>query len=445
MKNSREIAAEAYIAVLVQGAFSNVVLDRLLQASELESRDKAFASALFYGAVERKITLAYAVSRYMRQPAEKTDPAVLAALHLAVYQILFMDSVPESAAVNEAVAYVKKIGKGHAAGFVNAVLRSFLRDGGKIIYPDRAADILTYFSVYYSLPQELIKLLLAQYPGEDPDSLLAGLTQKAPVFARVNTQKTTPAALCETLAQDGVQAGVYEKFAGCLQLEETGRLEENKAFYSGLFHIQDIASQVCAAALGAGPGMRVLDACSAPGGKAFTIAERMHDDGEVLAWDLSQKKIAQIQDGADRLGLSCVRPHKNDAAVYDPKWGQFDRVLCDVPCSGYGIIRKKPEIRYKPLAQSQTLPEVQYKILQTASKYLKAGGKLLYSTCTLSKKENEEVVSRFINENADFAPENLPEEVCRFLGVPGGSSATFLPHIHGSDGFFVALFTKVLG
>ena len=442
MNSGRRIAVQALLRVETAGSYSNIVLDQQLQSSGLSARDRAFASALFYGVLEKKITLDYVISQYARLPLEKMDPLVRQLLRLALYQIACMDSVPESAAVNESVSLAKEMGKGRAAGFINGVLRSFLRAGGKICLPEPDRDQAEWLSLAYSVPRPLIQLWQTQYPQEDLEQLLQGITGHAPLFARVNTRRINARDLCIQLRDEGVEAQIYSDFPNCVILRHTGALEQLEAFQQGLFHVQDLSGQVCVSALGVQPGMRVLDCCAAPGGKSFTLAQRMENEGELVAGDLYPKKAALIGKGAKRLGLSCIRAIAADAGVYSPALGLFDRVFCDVPCSGFGIIRRKPEIRYKNLDTLRDLPSVQYKILETAAQYVKEGGQLLYSTCTLNRNENDDVVQRFLKEHPAFMPAVFPKETLRFLDLDDGFSATLMPHRNGTDGFFFALFSR---
>lgn len=271
---------------------------------------------------------------------------------------------------------------------------------------------------------------------------MQGMTSHALLFARVNTCRISAQALCARLREEEVEAEVFPKFENCVLLHHTGSLEAVKAFQEGLFHIQDLSSQVCVSALDVRPGMRVLDCCAAPGGKAFTLAQRMEDRGEIVATDLYPQKVKLIRMGAQRMGLGCIRASAADASIYSASLGRFDRVLCDAPCSGLGIIRRKPEIRYKNLDTLRDLPAVQYKILQTAAQYVQEGGRLVYSTCTMNRRENDEVTQRFLKEHPDFSAAPLPEETSRFLGLDGLSSATLMPHRNGSDGFYFALFAR---
>lgn len=442
LKTGRQIAAEALLRVETAKSYSNIVLDRLLQPDGTAARERAFASALFYGVLEKKLTLDYVIGRYSSKPVEKLDPLVRQLLRMAVYQIVYMDSVPAPAAVHESVELAKSLGKGRASGFVNGVLRSFLRDGGEIRLPEPEDDRIQWLSLAYSVPQQLIRLWAKQYPQEDLEAFLQGMTGRAPLFARVNSCRTDPQALCDKLREEEVEAEVFAGFENCVILHHTGSLEAVQAFRQGLFHIQDLSSQVCVSALAARPGMRVLDCCAAPGGKTFTLAQRIKDEGEILALDLYPQKVEMIRAGAKRLGLDCIKASAADAGVYSDSYGLFDRVLCDAPCSGLGIIRRKPEIRYKSLDTLRDLPAVQYKILQSAAQYVKKGGRLVYSTCTLNRRENDEVTRRFLQEHPDFSAAPFPKETACFLGLDGQSSATLMPHRNGGDGFYFALFAR---
>ena len=442
MKNARQIAVEALLRVDTADGYSNIVLDRLLQESGLSGRDKAFASALFYGVLEKKLTLDHVISLYAAKALGKMDPLVRQLLRIAVYQIACMDSVPDSAAVNESVQLCKSMGKSRASGFVNGVLRSFLRDGGKITLPEPGKDKAGWLSLAYSVPRPLVKLWQNQYKKDGLEALLAGMTQKAPLYARVNTTKTTAEKLCRRLGEEGVTAQPHPNFENCVLLEHTGALEALPSFSEGLFHIQDLASQLAAAALSAKAGMDVLDLCAAPGGKSFTLAEEMDGQGRIVSCDLYEKKNRIIASGADRLGLANIHTLQNDATVFNETLGQFDRVLCDAPCSGLGIIRRKPEIRYKDLQELRELPQIQYKILDTAAKYVKKKGLLLYSTCTLNRHENDYVREKFLQEHPEFEPAVLPQKVLAFLGEEERTEVTLMPHKNGTDGFYFALFLR---
>ncbi len=437
--NARGVVLRALMRVEA-GGYSNLVLSGAIDTAKLGRRDGAFAAALFYGVIERKLTLDYIIKGHSRLPLDKLDKAVLCILRMGLYQLLYMNSVPESAAVNESVLLCKKNGKASASGFVNAVLRTFIREGKRVALPDEK-DTALRLSVEFSCPQPLVRLFIKRFGAIKTKAILEKTVGTPPLYARVNTTKTTAAQLVALLGQEGVEAAVHEAIPDCISLHHTGDLEQLSAFKDGLFHIQDGASQLCALVLGAKPGMTVLDLCAAPGGKSFTVAERMQGSGSVLSFDLYDFKAELIQKGAQRLGLSIIRARTGDAAVYNPELPLADRVLCDVPCSGFGILRRKPEIKYKPLDSFGSLRELQLGILQNGARYVKTGGVLLYSTCTLRREENEEIADAFLKQNPAFVPLALPEV---FAPCQSGQPhmVTILPELFDTDGFFIAAFTK---
>ncbi|WP_312641680.1 16S rRNA (cytosine(967)-C(5))-methyltransferase RsmB [Hydrogenoanaerobacterium sp.] len=445
MKSARQVAVQALVKVNQDGGYSNLVIDSELSKSELDPRDKAFCTTLFYGVLERRITLDAVLQKYCKQPLKKLMPQVRELLHIAVYQIIYLDGVPSSAAVNESVELSRKMKCGHASGFINGVLRSFLRDGGNLdgILPDRVKKPVEYLSLSHSVPEWLVKHWIADYGMDKAEAILAAAADRPPLYLRVNSLKNTPEALAEALRKKGMEVAIREDIGNCLEAEKTGEIDYPVLYKRGHFTVQDISSQLCVQAADAKPGMRCLDVCAAPGGKSFTLAQMMENEGELLSLDLHEFKTKLIQDGAKRLGLNCIQTAAGDAQVYDETRGEFDRVLCDVPCSGLGIIRRKPEIRYKNPDELKGLPAIQYKILETSSKYVKAGGKLIYSTCTLSRAENDEVVERFLADNPGFCPEPLPEHIQKLTGADGAYKVTLLPEMLNSDGFFIATLRRV--
>ncbi|MEG0115325.1 MAG: 16S rRNA (cytosine(967)-C(5))-methyltransferase RsmB [Hydrogenoanaerobacterium sp.] len=445
MKSARQIAVQALVKVNTDGGYSNLVLDNELSKSELSPRDKAFCTTIFYGVLERRITLDALLATYCRQSLKKLMPQVRELLHIAVYQILYMDGVPQSAAVNETVELAKTMKCAHAMAFLNGVLRSFLRDGGNLdkILPDRNEKPLEYLSVYYSVPLWLVSLWAKDYGEERCEGILAAAVDRPPLYLRVNSQKNTAQALAEALQKKGMELTVREDIGQCLEAEKTGEINYPVLYKRGHFTVQDISSQLCVQAAEAQAGMRCLDVCAAPGGKTFTLAQEMNDEGEILALDLHEFKAKLIKDGAKRLGLKCIKAQAGDATVYDEARGEFDIVLCDVPCSGLGIIRRKPEIRYKTEEDQLGLPELQYKILEISSKYVKSGGKLVYSTCTLHKAENEEVTQRFLQEHSEFTAEPLPLRIKELTGAQEDWRVTLLPEKLNSDGFFFATMRRL--
>ena len=436
MKTARQIAVEALGKVNGSKGYSNIVIDKALEQSGLDLRNAAFATALFYGVLERMLTLDHCIAGFSKTPVEKLTPQVREILRVSLYQILYMDSVPDSAAVNEAVNLTRVFRKESAGGFVNGVLRAFLRSGKRV--PRMAGSRADQLSVQYSCPAWLVQLWLDSYGEENTEGILKTSLGRPPVYIRANTLKTTADALSSRLEEEGAVVRRDEMEENCLRVSGTGDVTALPAFQEGLFHVQDKSSQLCVKALDARPGMRVLDICAAPGGKSFTAAQWMHGEGELLAMDLYRARAALVAEGAQRLGICCIAAKEGDASRYNSKLGLFDRVLCDAPCSGLGIIRRKPEIKYKNPEELGEIPQLQYNILSNSANYVKKGGILLYSTCTLNPGENEGVVERFLAEHRDFAPCRLPQS----LGS-SGHTVTLFPHQGDTDGFFISTMERV--
>lgn len=438
---ARQAAVQALMRVNHEGGYSNLVLNETLKKAQLSQSDAAFASKLFYGALERRLMLDHIISSYSKKPVAKLTPAVADILRMSLYQLLYLDSVPDSAAVNEAVKLTRQMKAASASGFVNAVLRSFIRDEKKI--PTVRGNRLKKLEIQYSCPQWLVKILLDSYGEQQTVSLLEHSLERPPLYARVNTTRTSAQHCIELLQQQGVQVQQEAALSGCLRLNATASIERLQAFEQGLFYVQDKSSQMCAASLEAQPGERILDCCAAPGSKTFTIAQQMQGEGQIISCDIFEEKVKKIQAGAARLGLSCVDARLQDASVYDPQLGEFDRVLCDAPCSGIGIIGRKPEIKYKEEAQLSDLPQLQLKILENVCRYVKVGGRLVYSTCTLLPNENTKVVEQFLQRHSEFEPLILPQRVLQAANSTPTWALTLLPQMAQTDGFFIAGMKRV--
>ena len=429
MINTRKEVVKLLNKTFSENSYSNILLDSVLSSKEVSADEGRFITALYYGVLERKITLDHIISGYSSKKLSKLDDTILNILRTGIFQLKYMDSVPDNAAVNESVKLTKSFRLASASGFVNAVLRNFIRDEMKVKEPD---EITKKLSVRYSVNPDIIKMLISDYGMEKTEIFLNRTLQKTPVFFRMNNTKTD---FDELKANVGKTELVKADFPPMCMEAKSGNIIHTKAFKKGLLHIQDIASQTACFMLGAAENETVLDICSAPGGKAFTVAEIMNGTGKVLAFDIYSQRVELISEGASRLGLDNIAARTGDASVHDSKLEGADRVICDVPCSGIGVMRKKPEIRYKDTAEFESLPEIQMKILKNAASYLKKGGVLVYSTCTLNRKENDEVVDAFLAENPDYEGVSLPETEGE---LSNGFKLTLGFGSLDSDGFFIA-------
>ena len=443
MKNARTAVYKALLQVDVNAGYSNIVIDKAIGEAGLDKRDAALAAAVFYGVLERRLTLDHILAQFSKTPVKRIAPEILEILRMACYQILYMEKIPPSAAVNEAVNLAKTVKGGKLSGFVNGVLRGLLRGKAEIKMPSEQEKTPQALGIRYSCPPWLIRLWQEAYGEQHTLGLLNSFFRKPPLYARVNTIKTTAQRLVQQLAQENVQAKPVDWLPGAIELEQTGAVAHLKAYEQGLFHIQDISSQLCCALLDPKPGQTVADICAAPGGKTFTMVEMMENKGRLLAFDKYKGKAGLIRQGAQRLGLTVVEAAVRDAWAPRAQALCADSVLCDAPCAGLGIIRRKPEIRYKPQAELKELPAVQRRILNEAAKQVKPGGTLVYSTCSLNPAENREVADWFLETHSDFRakPLCLPAHIVRAVGE-ADNQITLLPHIHGTDGFFIAVFVK---
>ena len=420
-----------------QGGWSDGALKKQLAAAGLDGRDAALATQLCFGVLQNKLLLDFYLGKFSNIPLKRMEGKVVQALRLGAYQMLFLTRIPHSAAVNSAVTLVKTHCKNpRAAGMVNGILRSMERSLQNMpVIPQ--GDPVAYLSTLYSHPEWLVKEFILSLGEEETAQLLAADNSQPPTAVMVNTTRTTAEELKAKLEADHVEAEPHPWLENCLLLHRTGDLERLEAFQQGLFYVQDPASRLAVLAAGAKPGMKVLDCCAAPGGKSFAAAIAMENQGEIVSCDLHPHKKKLIQAGADRLGLTIISPKTADGKVFRPEWeNAFDLVLVDAPCSGLGVIRKKPDIRYKDPALLADLPAVQLDILRNAARYVKPGGTLMYSTCTLLYRENGEVVETFLAENNSYKAEAFP--LPGPVGLVQGGSVTLWPHRHGTDGFFIS-------
>ncbi|MBR6790375.1 MAG: 16S rRNA (cytosine(967)-C(5))-methyltransferase RsmB [Oscillospiraceae bacterium] len=432
----RDAAFEALVRMETAKAYSNLTLDSVLKDIP-DGRERQFASALFYGVLERKITLDRIISHYVKKGAASLDAEVLTCLELGIYQLLHMDGIPDRAAVDESVELCKRSKKKSASGLVNGVLRAFLRDGKKL---PEVSGRLASLSFETAMPEWILSMWEKQYGSDTAEALALSCLGRPPMQLRVNTVRITADEAEKRLTAVGVRVKRHPLLPDCLTVRDLGAVGENPLVRDGLLYVQDAASQLCARAVDPKPGERVFDLCSAPGSKSFTMAQLMEDKGEILAFDLHANRVKLITSGAARLGLTIIKGARGDAAKYNEALGLADRVLCDVPCAGLGVIRRKPEIRLKPEDDLRALPDIQKKILLNAANYVKPGGVLVYSTCSLNREENDRVVDAFLAGRKDFAPDPLPE-IFRDL-TDEGYKATLMPHKGDYDGFFIARMKK---
>ena len=429
--SARKLAVQLLNRTEQEQSYSNLLLDSALSQSQLDDRDKRLCASLYYGVIERRITLDAVISHYSKQPLRKLDCTVRNILRLGIYQLLYCDQIPSRAAVNESVKLTKTCRKASASGFVNAVLRGFLRDECKVPYPKGKKAAMV---VEYAVPQWLLEKLLDAYGEETTRAFLADALQPANRFIRQNPAACTGAELEQALG-DAVSP---TNLPGAYELH-TGDIRKLPEFRKGWFYVQDLSSQICALALGAKPGETILDLCAAPGGKTCTIAAGMAQSGMVYAFDLAAHRVKLIQDNVKRLGLQNVTASQGDAAEFREEYAGADRVLCDVPCSGIGVLRHKPEVKEKSPEDLAQLPQLQLAILENGARYVKPDGILQYSTCTILKEENENVAKAFLQKHPEFVPEPVYPELCGALAQP---MVTILPEMFGSDGFFVAKFRR---
>ena len=428
----REAALKALAAARKSGAWSEIYLKNLMQDGVLTGREAGLAYRICMGVLQNKTLCAYLIDSVSTIRLEKMQPMVADILLLSAYQLLLMDRIPPHAAVSEGVELCKKYGGARASGLVNAVLRRIAAMRGKPFeIRETGAKRL---SILYSHPQWLVEMYMQRLGEDGCAALLAASNAPCPADLQVNTLKADTAAVQQALAAQGVDTCVHPWLPDCLCAVDFGNLTELSAFQNGQIYVQDAAARLAIRAAALRPGMRVIDGCAAPGGKSFSAAVDMRNTGHILSCDLHGKKLGQIASGAQRLGITIIETRAADGRVPASELvNTADAVLADVPCSGLGVIRKKPDIRWKDPVPLQALPDIQLAILKNLSTYVKPGGTLLYSTCTVLQRENEDVVRAFLSD-APF--ETVP------LNLPGGISApdgmvTLWPHIHGTDGFFI--------
>lgn len=421
--NARKLVLELLLKAESSKQYSNIALDNALKKSALSPADTGLVSAIFYGVIERRITLDYQIKALSSRDLSDIDSRTLNALRIGLYQLIYLDRIPHHAAINESVDLCTR----KSAGFANAILRAFLRKG-RISLPD-PSNTLEYLSVAYSIGKPLLSTLLSTFGKEETEKLLVAINKTPDTTLRVNDLLIDR----DTLLKNISSSTPTQNSPNGIHVQ--GSVRELYGFENGFFFVQDEASQICVEALGAKSGELIMDICACPGSKSFGAAISMKNRGEIYSFDLHENKLSLVRSGADRLKISIIKTATCDGRNFLPEFeGKADRIICDVPCSGFGVLAKKPELRYKNPEESASLPKIQRDILENACKYLKQGGTLIYSTCTILPDENEKNIECFLSEHPDFAlvPWNVGEIVSE------NGMLTLLPHIHKTDGFFIA-------
>lgn len=427
--NARELAVNSLLRTEKENRFSNLESASVLENTTLSPADRKLYSALYFGVIERQITLDWLISLYSKREQSQISRKVKNILRLGLYQLFFTDRIPPSAAVNESVK-LAKVFEPSSAGFVNAVLRAACRGGTDPV--SKLGNSTADLSKKFSYPEWIVSLWREAYGDRRALDIMEQQNSRPPLFLRVNTLVTDRGELKRLLENEGFKVTLSHLCETALTVEDAGALTRSPVFEKGLFFIQDAASQYACSLLDPKPGENLIDVCACPGGKSFSAALLMQNRGSILSLDLHSSKLPLVVSGAKRLGIDIIRTDVHDSS--EPVIGlegAFDRVICDVPCSGLGVISKKPDIRSKSEADVSRLPEIQSRILEASARYLKPGGTLLYSTCTLNPAENENVTDGFLKRRADFSRASD-------IGVP----LTLFPRHGENDGFFIDILIK---
>lgn len=439
---ARGAAALVLRMVLDDGAYTNIALNQYLRGSRLSDLDRRLATELVYGTVKALGTLDWHLAQCVTRPLDKVAPEILCILRMSAYQLLYMERIPASAACNEAVKLTRSVSHEGSAKFVNGVLRGMLRKqaAGELSFPEEGEDDAGYLSLKYYHPRWLVKRWLGPWGREGTERLLTFDNSAAPVCLRVNTLVTTREQLLQALAEAGAQVHASAWSADGIVCEKLPSLHALMAALPKHFYIQDESSMLVAPLLAAAPGMRVLDLCSAPGGKTTHIAQLMQNKGEIIACDVHEHKLELIAENAKRLDITCIETLLNDATVERSEWlGAFDRVLVDAPCSGMGVLRRRAEARWRKQRKDLKLfPPLQLAILEQAAKYVKGGGRMVYSTCTIEQSENHYLVEEFLANHPEW--QRVP-----FVHPRTGEEVTelqLLPQVDEIDGFYICVLER---
>ena len=437
MINGREAAFRGLGAYRRGKGFAEALIVASDEKSGISAVDAALAAQILKGVVQNMAYCDYVVSCFSSLELKKLHPRVLDILRISIYQILFLDKIPHSAVVDEGVKLAKKYSNPRAAGFVNAILRKAAESAFRGSLPEVAGENeYQRLALKYSHPEWLVREFCTLL-GQDGAEALLGINNSAniPVTAQINTLRTDTETAISMLKSDGIEVICHKWLSDCVEILRPGRLERLVAFRKGCIYIQDAASRMAVMAAEPKSGDLIIDGCAAPGGKSFTAAIMIKGKGRIAAFDINESKLKRVKDGAKRLGINIIEAIIKDSSVQDGGYvDRADVVFADVPCSGLGVIHKKPDIRYKSESDIAGLPDVQRKILSNLSSYVKPGGTLIYSTCTILKRENEDIIEDFLQAHPEFETECFT--------LPGVEQATngmttLWPQIHKTDGFFI--------
>ena len=443
----RDLATQILLKVDTRRSYADRLLEHAFQSNALDARDRALLTELTYGTLRWRGMLDSCLERWGRRRLEETAPVLRVLLGVAMYELMCLDKIPAYAVLDEAVETAKRHANVKAAGFVNGVLRNYLRGKKKLAKPDLENAPLGAVAEYWSHPEWLVKRWLSYFDRAEIEALLEANNAEPPLVVRANRRKITRAELLSLLSSGGIQAFAAPYASEGIRIESHSAVAQIPGLAEGLFQVQGESSQLIAYLLGPQPGERILDACAAPGGKTTQIAELMDDRGVVDAVDVSSSGIARINQNASRLGLKSIRSIEGDVTqdLGDRLQPSYDRVLVDAPCSGFGTLRSHPEIKWqRSESDIERLARLQQQIMASVSRYVKFGGVLVYSTCTLTDRENERIVEDFLTRHSGF----VLDEACRFLpeearSMVRGKYFMALPHRHNTDGFFAARLRKV--
>lgn len=438
--NARSGAVEVLEQVLCQGAYTNIAINKYLRQHQLSDLDRRLMTELVYGTVKALGTVDWYLKQVVDRPLERLEDKVLQVLRSAVYQLFYMERIPASAACNEAVKLARSYSNEGSAKFVNGVLRNLLRKKDELVFPNPEEDDLEYLALKYYHPKWLLKRWLGVFGKEGTVKLCEFDNSPALVCLRVNTLVTDQEALMTALTEAGAEVRASAWSDDGIVCEKLPALGEMLKKLERDFYVQDESSMLVADVLGPEPGQKVLDMCSAPGGKTTHIAQLMDNEGSIIACDIHAHKLELIRDNAQRLGIKIIEPTLKDATVYQPEWReQFDRVLVDAPCSGLGVLRRRAEARWRESKKNlQEFPPLQLRILENACRYVKPEGTLVYSTCTVEYSENHYLVQKFLEKHPEWEYAGVRHP----LTGEKLEELQLLPQVDGIDGFYICALKK---